>query len=102
MTDPKLHPLAEALGDEWRWFEDVSRRTVAIIHPRGLWVEVDRSLLGPGRIKESEAKAIASALRRGILDGASGYVDVTVARSPSGVLARLGRSRLPPRARATS
>jgi hypothetical protein len=92
MTEAKLHPLAAALGEDWRWYENADRRTVAIVHPRGLWTEVDRALLAPGRIEDSIASAIAGSLRRGVLDGVAGLVDVTVAIRPTGVEARIRRA----------
>ena len=88
--DPaRLHPLAEALGDEWRWLLDDPRRTVVILHSSGLYFEVARELLAPGRIGVDEARAIGAALRRGTLDRKRGEVALEVRRSPSAVTARL-------------
>lgn len=92
MNEAQLHPLAAALGEDWRWYENATQRTVAIVHPRGLWTEVERDLLAPGRIDEPIASAIAGSLRRGVLDGLTGRVDVTVSIRSTGVEARLRRS----------
>jgi hypothetical protein len=89
-TDPtKLHPLAEALGSDWRWLLDSARRTVVILHPSGLFVEVDRSFLAPGRIDVEESRAIGAALRMGVLEGRRGEVSLCVHRSETVASARL-------------
>jgi len=88
--DPaRLHPLAEALGDEWRWLLDEPRRTVVILHRTGLYFEIARDFLEPGRIGEDEARAIAGALRMGVLDRKRGEVGIEVLRGPTLTDARL-------------
>jgi hypothetical protein len=89
IAEHRLHPLAEALGEEWRWLLDSPRQTVVILHPSGLYFEIGRDFLAPGRIDADEARAISSALRMGLLERKRGEVGLRVQRSPNMVSARL-------------
>lgn len=89
---PQLHPLAQSLGYDWRWLLDEARSCVVILHPTGLFFEIPREALAPGRFTRRDTDAIRTALDTGISDGLRGEVSIKLIRSASSARARLERS----------
>ncbi len=69
-----IHPLATALGDDWRWLDEGWRDIVVILHKGGAHIDVARLMLWEGPRNDAAWRVLAEELRAAVDRGMTGHL----------------------------